>query len=259
MIKFDPRFWLFEDWSNLPKSNTPTFINLWYIYARSKYCIALAAAGFEEEAKALTRQITSDKKLVKQLLFDRNTQLFLPELNADDKLSGPASVHDQVLALLTDTTPEAAQSMINKVILPCLEGSYNTGAVPSAFWATYLLDCALKYGLRKEALAYIKRNWSAMIPAGTVWENFPVPSPGELSCAHAWSAHLISHLPELFFGLEQQSPAWESIKLAPEKALGEAEAHIPLPQGTLVLKQDKNGFSYTLPPGVNAVISNSCL
>ena len=98
-----------------------------------------------------------------------------------------------------------------------------------------------------------------MIPAGTVWENFPVPSPGELSCAHAWSAHLISHLPELFFGLEQQSPAWESIKLAPEKALDEAEAHIPLPRGMLVLKQDKNGFTYTLPPGVTAVVCDSSL
>ena len=252
LLKYDPRFWLFEDWSNLPKTNTPTFLNLWYIYARIKYCAVLEAAGFTEEAKNLKQAVNADKKLAKELLFDSTQQLFLPERDAEDKLSGVPSVHDQVLALLIDIVPEAADSMIDKVIRPCLLGNYKEGAKPSAFWATYLLDCAQKYNLQQEALFYIKTNWQTMIPAGTTWENFPKPNPGELSCAHAWSAHIVSHLPELVFGLEQLSPGWEEIALDLKvpSGLSKAEFSLPLPQGELTLLYDGKDVISRIPPGV---------
>ena len=253
LLKYDPRFWLFEDWSNLPKSNTPTFLNLWYIYAREKYCTLLEAAGFRSEAEKLNLAISSDKKLVKELLFDAEMHLFLPERNAEDKLSGAPSVHDQVLALLLNIAPEAADSMIEKVIRPCLLGNYSAGALPSSFWATYLLDCAQEYGLREEALFYIKNNWQTMIPAGTTWENFPRPNPGELSCAHAWSAHIISHLPELVFGLKQLAPRWEDIELdyQPLPGVEEAELTLPLPQGELSLRYDGKNVHSQIPQGVH--------
>ena len=258
LIQYDPRFWLFEDWSSLPKRNTPTFINLWYIYARQMYCEVLEAAGFNPCAEQLKQQIEADRKRVANLLFDPEQQLFLPELDADGKLTGPASVHDQVLALLLNLIPEANSSMINKVVLPCLKGTYTQGAVPSSFWATYLLDCALEYNLREEAINYIKTNWHSMIPAGTVWENFPNPNPGDLSCAHAWSAHLISHLPELVFGFKQLSPGWTDIEFDPHNMpdLANAEFSIPLPLGKLscsFIGKNKD-FHCNIPSGIRAIL-----
>ena len=137
--------------------------------------------------------------------------------------------------------------MLQKVVIPCLKGEPSSGAQPSAFWASYLLDCAQKYSLRQEALDYIKQRWEPMIPAGTTWENFPKVNPGELSCAHAWSAHLISHLPELVFGFKQLSPAWENFSFEPFDGLEYADFIMPLPDNALLSAHydQQNGLHVT--------------
>ena len=253
LIFYDPRCWLFEDWSTLPKRNVPTYINLWYIFAEEQYLSLLQAAGFSDEAAALELKISQEKEVVEKWLFDPEQQLFLPELNEHKQLTGSASVHDQVLAILLGLHPEAAESMLEKVILPCLNGMPSDGAQPSSFWATYLLDCALKMDCRKEALEYIRTKWEPMLPAGTVWENFPGKG-GELSCSHAWSAHLISHLPELIFGLEQLKANWTSFRLKPEFILDEAAFALPLPTGLLTGKINRTEVEFTIPEGVRAEI-----
>jgi hypothetical protein len=148
--------------------------------------------------------------------------------------------------------------MLEKVILPCLNGTFTEGAQPSAFWATYLLDCAFKCNLNKEGLSYIQRMWEPMIPSGTTFENFSLKSTGELSFSHAWSAHVISHIPELLFNLEQLAPAWEKIRIKLNFILEEAKFAIPLPQGMLSinLKGNKENYSGSIevPPGVEAEI-----
>ena len=47
-----------------------------------------------------------------------------------------------LLALLIGLRSETRESMIRKVIKPCLKGTLNEGALPSSFWAIYLFDCA---------------------------------------------------------------------------------------------------------------------
>ena len=258
LLKFDPRFWLFEDWSPLPKSNIPTFINLWYIYCQEKYLMLLKAANYTVKASQLAEKIAHQKELVSNLLFCQKEQLFLPEIGIDGQLCGTPSVHDQVLAILLDLQPQATQNMLEKVILPCLNGSLKEGAQPSAFWATYLLDCAYKCGKYQEALQYIQRMWEPMIPSGTTFENFNVKSTGELSLSHAWSAHVISHIPELVFGLEQLSAKWEKIRIMPNFILDEAKFTIPLPQGILSINlrgtKDNYSGSIEIPKNVDAEI-----
>ena len=92
-----------------------------------------------------------------------------------------------------------------------------------------------------------------MLPAGTVWENFPGKG-GELSCSHAWSAHLISHLPELIFGLEQLKANWTSFRLKPEFILDEAAFALPLSTGLLTGKIKRTEVEFTIPEGVWAEI-----
>jgi hypothetical protein len=258
LLKFDPRFWLFEDWSPLPKSNIPTFINLWYIYCQEKYLMLLKAANYTAEAAQLAEKIAHQKELVSNLLFCQKEQLFLPEIGIDGQLCGTPSVHDQVLAILLDLQPQATSNMLEKVILPCLAGTLDNGAQPSAFWATYLLDCAYKCGKYQEALQYIQRMWEPMIPSGTTFENFNVKSTGELSLSHAWSAHVISHIPELVFGLEQLSAKWEKIRIKPNFILDEAKFTISLPQGILSINlrgtKDNYSGSIEIPKNVDAEI-----
>lgn len=258
LIRYDKRFWLFEDWSSLPKQNIPTFLNLWHIYAEERYLELLEHTEFREEAEELRKKIATEKKIAKKLLFDPEQQLFLPERDENGNLTGEPSVHDQVLAILTGLCPEARDNMIEKIILPCLNGTLKNGAKPSSFWATYLLDCAFQCGLKKEALEYIKRMWEPMLPTGTVWETFNDYSGSEISFSHAWSAHPISHLPELIFGLEQLEQGWKKIRLTPECLLDQAEFQIPLPQGSLSAKIRKKKETFalevTVPEGVTAEI-----
>ena len=258
LIPWDPKFWLFEDWSSLPKRNTPAFINLWYIYAEEKYLEILCAADYQDDAKALRKKIENEKTIIREMFFDAGQQLFLPERNHEKELTGQPSVHDQVLALLIDLAPDAKDSMISRIVLPCLQGTLENGAQPSSFWATYLLDCAFKYGLRKEAVEYIRRMWKTMLPAGTVWENFQQYTNSELSYSHAWSAHPIHHLPKLIFGLEQLNAGWNSIRIKPEYFPGNAQFSLPIQQGDLkgkiYGKEDDFSVEFEIPDGVNAEI-----
>ena len=97
-----------------------------------------------------------------------------------------------------------------------------------------------------------------MLPTGTVWETFNDYSGSEISFSHAWSAHPISHLPELIFGLEQLEQGWKKIRLTPECLLDQAEFQIPLPQGSLSAKIRKKKETFalevTVPEGVTAEI-----
>ena len=258
LIRYDKRFWLFEDWSTLPKQNVPTFLNLWHIYAEEQYLELLLNTEFRDEAEQLRSKIEQEKRFAEKCFFDPEQQLFLPEQDEAGNLTGVPSVHDQVLAILLNLHPEARNSMLSKVIKPCLEGTLETGAQPSSFWATYLLTCAMECGLQKEALSYLKRNWAPMIPSGTVWENFVLGNRSELSCSHAWSAHPICHLPELIFGVKQLTPGWKSLRLKPEFLLEEADFKIPLPQGMLSChtRGSKDDFSATfvIPESVTAEI-----
>lgn len=254
LIEYDKRFWLFEDWSPLPKQNVPTFINLWHIYAEERYLELLEKTGNPAEIAELKQKIAQEKANAEKYLFDAGQQLFLPERNSEGILTGEASVHDQVLALLLHLCPEAEESMLNKVVIPCLKGTLQSGAQPSSFWATYLLDCATEYGLKQEAIDYIRRNWAHMIPSGTTWEIFDEAKSSEISYSHAWSAHIISHLAELIFGLKQLAPGWEKLRLQIEFLFDDIHFELPLPQGLLKCDIQKNSLEIVIPAGVNAEI-----
>jgi hypothetical protein len=176
----------------------------------------------------------------------------MPVLNENGEQAGTPSVHDQVMALMLDLVPEASETMLQKRIIPCLTGTLTEGAQPGAFWSTYLLDIAAKCDLHREALDYICRNWQHMIPAGTTWEVFERGSYTGWSYSHAWSAHPLTHIPELLCGITQLEPGWQKIRFAPLTTAGVSHASvtIPVPQGAF--KAGFNGLTAQLeiPAGV---------
>lgn len=250
VIGYDERFWLFEDWGDLPKKPYPAFLNLWHCHVLELYAKLQKFCGVENSETI--RKITWEKQLLKEKYFNEELGLMMPVLDKNGEQTGTPSVHDQVLALLLDLVPEARENMIQKRIKPCLEGTLNEGAQPGPFWSTYLLDIASSCKLRKEALAYIARRWQHMIPCGTVWEVFDRGSYTGWSYSHAWSAHPLTHIPELL-GITQKEPGWRKIAFEPFFAdIADCDISIPSPLGIVKAgwhKKDGHFNCYLELPG----------
>ncbi|MBQ9774708.1 MAG: hypothetical protein IJW17_01590 [Lentisphaeria bacterium] len=250
IIGYDERFWLFEDWGDLPKKPYPAFLNLWHCHVLELYAKLQKFCGLDHSETL--RKIAWEKELLKEKYFNTELGLMMPVLNEKGEQTGTPSVHDQVLALMLDLVPEARENMIQKRIKPCLEGTLNEGAQPGPFWSTYLLDIASSCKLRKEALAYIARRWQHMIPSGTVWEVFDRGSYTGWSYSHAWSAHPLTHIPELL-GITQKEPGWRKIAFEPFFAdIADCDISIPSPLGIVKAgwhKEDGHFNCYLELPG----------
>ena len=253
LLKADPRFWLFEDWADLPKRGCPTFLNLWYCYTLHALERLCRAAAETEKAESLARERRQMEERINALLFDEKLQLFRSGLENDaTPCPEPPTLHDQVLAILNGLRPEAHPVMIRERLLPFLRNESCPFATPSSFWCSYLFDAAKQTGLRKETLAFLRRNWKRMIPSGGTWEHFQWDRYDGQSCCHAWSAHPASHLPELLTGIHQLEPGWRRFSCSPATDLlpESGEIRIPLPQGIFRMVWDsRTEISLEIPDG----------
>ncbi len=261
IIAYDERFWLFEDWGDLPKKPYPCFLNLWHLLVLQTYEKLLA--GAKMDTSAVSAKIENEKAVLVKAFFDPAQQLFMPVLDENGRQIGTPSVHDQVLAILAGVVPEAHPAMTAKRILPCLLGTLNEGVQPNAFWSTYLLDCAQKLGLNVEAVNYIRAHWKKMIDTSTTWEVFDRGDYTGWSYSHAWSAHPVTHLPEILGGINQTAPAWKRIAFKPFFMPGETHvaAQVATPHGVIKSswQRRKDGVfcSLDLPPGIAADVEIS--
>ncbi len=253
LIRYDKRFWLFEDWADLPKRNTPAFLNLLYLYSRIFYKKMLEAAGYSREAEAMRHELERDRIRIVHAFIDPEQGLLVPEINEEGEQTGVPSVHDQVLALLCDLCPEYQNSFLTRRILPCLRGELpEDAAKPSSFWATYLLQVAARFQLVPEALSYLRKGWEPMISTGTAWEHFVEDDKlAEASVCHAWSSHPIYHLPELLFGLRQLEPCWKSLELKPLFLTEQASFALPVPGEHLKCNWENGLFHIEVPEGLH--------
>ena len=247
LLKYDPRFWLFEDWSTLPKETVPTFLNLWYCLALRAVGQLCEAADKSEDAKEFEEQCGQHVAKVIEHLYDRQQKLFLPALDAQMQPCGRPSVHDQVIAMMLEICPEANQTMINKLILPYLRGEELTGPKPSAFWSTYVLQQMIARGFGEEALGFIRRGWTPMLATGTTWEGFDWDETAGGSACHAWTGHPSSALVNLLAGVYQLAPAWGVIRVKPFFAEGidHVSVMVPTPRGDLRVQWQRDNGKIT--------------
>jgi alpha-L-rhamnosidase len=272
LLVYDPRFWLFEDWSTLPKERVPTFLNLWHIIIIEYYAKLLKAAGKVTEMRKCNAEISNRRKLVVSKLFDSKSGLFCACLDKNGKQSGEPSVHDQVMALMLNLKPEFHENMIAKRILPYLKGEKASWPVPSSFWATYVFETMGKCGYGNEVVEFIRERWSPMLVSGTTWEGFEWSGTKGGSCSHAWTAHPSFHFVNILAGIRQIGLAWESVEFSPQFVDGIyfAEASIPSPKGEIKARWERKGgkmeATVTIPsgmklqvklPGVKKIISKA--
>ena len=241
ILRADSRFWLFEDWAELPRSGHPAFLNFWHLYALEHYGELLEAAGMD--SGALRVRIADLRELLTEFFFDSRQGLFRASLEE----SVLPSLHDQVLAILLNLRPEAHSIMAERRLLPFLRDEATEGGVPTPFWCSYLFEAARKLGYGREVVEFIRRRWARMIPSGGTWENFKWDESSTDSCCHAWSAHPAWHLPDLLLGLKQLTPGWTELRLAPDEELLTESGRIllPLPAGDLEVKWDRNTLMVT--------------
>ena len=233
-LRYDPRFWLFEDWAPLPKRGFPCFLNLFYCFTLSHLQILYRANGDLAEADEIEREYADLKDRILRVFFDPVQNLFLPGLEDDGSpVSEPPSLHDQVLAVLNGFKPEAYETIREKRILPFLRDESCDFAVPTSFWCSYLFETAGILKTEQETLKFIRKHWSVMLPSGGTWEHLNWNRYDGQSCCHAWSSHPAYHLPRLLLGLEQLEPAWKRFRCVPNRKLlpESGEILLPLPPG----------------------------
>lgn len=255
LLVYDKRFWLFEDWSTLPKENVPTFINLWHLYTLEHYARMLELAGCKPEHAARKKEIAARRKLLAARLFDPKSGLMISGINSKGKPSAAPSVHDQVLALAINLVPQARETMRKKMLLPCIRDQKLAGATPSAFWSTYLLECMRDLGDGAEAVAYIRNHWEPMLTTGTTWEQWNWNEGEGGTCSHAWTAHPCYHLVNILAGITQTAAAWKEVRWSPvfPADMEHAACVIPAPQGEIRAGWRREGgeiiLSLQLPQG----------
>lgn len=253
LLRYDERFWLFEDWSDLPKSEIPTFLNLWYVLALRHLDKLHQAANLPSD---FGRRADAHAKLVVEHAFDRVRDCFVPVLGEDLAQNGQPSVHDQTLALMLDLQPASHEHFVNAILLPYLRDEAVPGAKPSAFWATYVLEQAIARGHAVEAIAFIRRHWEPMLSTGTTWEDFTWQEDSGGSACHAWTAHPSFHFVNALAGVVQSEPAWAAIRFRPTflEDLDEVSARVPTPRGDVVTQWRREGGrvrgTLTVPTGV---------
>lgn len=237
LLRYDPRFWLFEDWSTLVKQDVPCFLNLWYALTLGRVADLCDVIGKAEDARRWREMADAHEALIVKYFYDEQAQALRSALTNDLKANGEPSVHDQTLALMLGICPQAHEAMMERYVLPYLaDGTLPEGAAkPSAFWCTYVLQEAIGRGYGREAMGFIRRHWEPMLATGTTWENYQWQPRSGWSCAHAWTAHPSYHLPDILAGIRQTGAGWSAVRLEPTfvEGIDRVNCVVPSPRGAI--------------------------
>lgn len=253
LVRHDPRYWLFLDWTTLLKEGYPSVLSLWLLEALDKLVLLYRATGRNAETKPLLLWSAALRKSLLRLLGPEG--LLADGYDAKGKIVRKYSIHAQTLALLTGLAPKQEKTMLEKRLLPYIRGEETFEAMPSSYWVTYVLTELSKRGYAGEVVAFITEHWTKMAEHGTTWETFE-PGRGNESFSHAWSAHPLFHLMQIIGGIRQTSPGWKSVAYNPTFIGDSLECTIPTPLGPIQPSWKRVGKAYEaelrLPKGVTA-------
>ncbi len=253
LIRHDPRYWLFLDWTTLHKEGCPTVLSLWLLEALDKVVRLHTATGQAGKAQPLKTWSAHLRKSLLRLVG--RDGLLADGYDAKGKVVKQSSIHSQTLALLTNLAPEHEAAMLGKRLLPYIRGEETFEAMPTSYWVTYVLTELSKRGYGTDVVTFIKTHWAKMAEHGTTWETFE-PGRGNESFSHAWSAHPLYHLMQILGGIRQTAPGWETISFDPTFIGDFLDCRIPTPHGPIQSTWKRQGESHEvelfLPKGITA-------
>ena len=260
LLAFDPRYWLFLDWSDLHKTGTPTLLNLWHVWALGALAQVCEAAGWRERAQTLAAERLAAARRVDEHLFDADAGLYHDGLDDDGRPVDRHSVQNQTLAILAGLRPGGGSPLGGAVADYLLDR--HAGAKASSYWVTYVYDAAEVLGHERLMLDHLRARWAPMLPWGGCFETFDAPEePGVYSVSHAWAAHPLYHLMRTLGGVRQAAPGWAQVLFRPIlnwTHARRAAADYPTPRGMIRSRWHVRGneaqVTLEVPEGVEAEI-----
>ncbi len=243
LARFDSRYWLFLDWTDLHRKGCPALLNLWLLIVLDKLIILYGVV--DKPAKvAEIKKWNADLRIALGRLID-GRGLVHDGIADDDTIVPETSIHSQTLAIIAGLGPSLEKRMLSQILLPYIRGEelqIAGAARPSAYWITYLFTVLQEHKFQGEVVAFIRKKWVPMVQHGTTWENFH-PKEGEESFSHAWSAHPLYHLMQILGGVTQTEAGWKKIKFSPTFDGDSAKIAIPTPLGPIRSHWKRSGNS----------------
>ena len=240
LVAFDPRYWLFLDWTDIQKEGQPALLNLWLLQTLQKLGLLLRACrwrGDFEGVAAWKRRLTT---AIRRHLLDRDG-LVCDGFNARGKRSKKKSLQAQTLAWMCNLPGLNRKKALRDILLPWVRQDQVTHAPPSSYWCGYPLELLSRHGHGEDVVRFIQRRWKQMAEFGSCFENFDPRPKGRdmLSHSHAWSAHPLYLLMQILGGIRQTAPAWREITFQPVLLGDFAKVTIPTPHGVIHASWEK--------------------
>lgn len=230
LLDGDERYWLFLDWTGLPKDGNSAVYSLWYLHTLDRVAQLHTLDDNHAAAKKYSAQASTLRSHLHKLL--NSDGLLFDGYTPDGQVITETSIHAQTLALLTGLAPESEQTLLEKILVPYVSGQLKTKVQPSAYWITYLYSILAERGYGRQVVEHIRKHWTPMIAQGSTWENF-VPRRAHQSFSHAWSAHPLFHLMQILGGSRQTAPGWSKVRFEPEFLGDSLETAVPTPLGMI--------------------------
>ena len=256
LVHYDPRYWLFLDWTDLPRDGASSIYNLWLVLALERLA---AMHKLTRNVSAADRCARWAKRLRGKLTKLINARgLMCDGLDAKGRRLSSTSPHAQAMSLMANLAPKSAATM-EKFLLAYLRDETPHKAKPSAYWITYIYSLLAERGHGVEVVAHLRPRWQPMIAQGSTFELFEDHPEFPISHSHAWSAHPLFHLMAIIGGVRQTAPAWKRITFAPEFIGDTGGATVPTPAGSISTSWRREGSTLhvelSLPRGVTASVS----
>lgn len=234
LIDYDPRYWLFLDWTDLQKDGQPALLSLWLLHCLQKLEILLAESSLKKNFCDVPKMRVAIEKAITGHLLCKDG-LVCDGLTERGKASKKTSLQAQTLAWMCDLPGFNREKALESILLPWVREDRISHAAPSAYWCAYPLDLLAREGYGAEVVAFYKRRWKVMADFGSCYEDFIPHQPGHdmMSHSHAWSAHPVYMLMRILGGVRQAAPAWRKISFNPVPAADRVSVCIPTPQGDI--------------------------
>lgn len=257
LLRYDDRYWLFLDWTDIQRAGSPSVYNFWLLYTLDRLSALYHIARKSAAAKRCQRWASQVRSALIRL--QRPDGLISDGILPNGKINPHCSVHTQTLALMTRLFPRQESTLLDHSLLPFLRGETRPAITPSAYWITYVYTEAALRGYGREVIADIAKKWADMADYGSTYEGFQ-SMLGNESRSHAWSAHPLFHLMQIIGGIRQTAQAWQEITYAPIFHGQYAESRIPSPKGDILSEWKRVDSSQLkgvlqIPSGITATVA----
>ena len=237
LVKYDPRYWLFLDWTGIQKNGQPALLNLWYLHALDKLSEMCKSSGMPADADRYSYLAASIRSSIERNLLDKDG-LISDGILPDGSRNKSKSIHSQVLGKLCGISGLDFAKAKRDIIMPFIRDGAFPKVCPSSYWVVYVLQTLIEDSSQREAYDFIKKYWKPFADFGSTWENYAERN-ANMSHSHAWSAHPAFLLPQILGGIRQEAPAWKKVSISPNFFVDDFEMSYPTPQGDLKVSYKK--------------------